>query len=158
MPQVAYDLERFAVREKETPAKRPQVRIAKKERSRRRRQTMRTASVVFMVIVVLGLVCGVIYTQARVAELQSQIASEKNQLAEQQSLNAYLNFQMESSTNMGVVEERAIQLGMRRVDPSQITYIRVEDNTEVQVRESPLAGLFKKTRDGLLSIFDTLFP
>lgn len=153
MPQPAYQLERFAPR----PAVERKMAVTPRKKRRlneRARQLLRMVRTLAAVLLVLGLVVCVLHTQARLIEIQSDIAAAKSELNEKEAEYHYLTFEMESQTNMRYVEQRARELGLERVNKGQIVYVRVQDGDEIEVSPNFLEGLISGARTGLLSIFD----
>ena len=153
MAQVAYDLERFA------PARavRPRVRVAKqakKERTARVAQIWKMLRALLGVLVLVFLVSAVLYTQAAVTEVTTQIADKKQELKEEEALNTYLSFELDNKTSLKSIEETAGDMGLSKVENSQISYFRVEDGNSIQVKEGLFASILRNTKNGLLSIVD----
>lgn len=163
MAQVAYDLERFAPSQR--PTARPRVRVAvakrgqiQREKTERQKQTARMLRVLVAGVLLVILVSGVIYTQVTLSELQKQIASQKKVLQDEESLSAYLNFEMENMTNMKIIEEKAGEMGMEKAGSGQIIYFRAEDDDTIKVKEGPLATLWEKFKTDVLGIIDYVGP
>lgn len=153
MAQVAYDLERFAP----ARAARPRVRVAKqakKERTARVAQIWKMLRVLLGVLVLVFLVSAVLYTQAAVTEVTTQIADKKQELKEEEALNTYLSFELDNKTSLKSIEETAGDMGLSKVENSQISYFRVEDGNSIQVKEGLFASILRNTKNGLLSIVD----
>lgn len=156
MAQVAYELERFA------PAKRkhetPRVRVAKRQRSAQQKQFFKMLRTLLGVLFMLVLVCGVLYTQAMITELGGQINDKKQELKEEETLNVYLNFEMDNKTSLKNIEERAVEMGLSKMGNGQVTYFKVGESDGIQVRDNPFTQILQRTRDGLLSIWDYISP
>lgn len=153
MAEVAYDLSRFETAQRQRT---PRVRVAKKEKaaqSARSRQLWRMVRILLGVTVMVLLVCGVLYTQAQLTELSSAITGTKKNLSEEQSLNAYLTFEIDNMTSQKNIEERAAELGMDKIDNGQIRYYRVEDSGGITVKENALQRMFANARSGLNNLF-----
>ncbi|MGD9559523.1 MAG: hypothetical protein AB7V55_02835 [Oscillospiraceae bacterium] len=154
MAQVAYELERFA------PAapKAPRVRVAKAPRTARQSQFAKMLRTLLAALVVVLLVSGVLYTQTTLNELQRGIVKANKALLEEESLHAWLTFELENTTSMKNIEERAQELGLEKMNNGQVTYFRAEDGNTLQVRENPLMRIWENARNGLLGIMDSLIP
>lgn len=153
MAQVAYDLNHFA------PSRqaKPRVRVAKgvkRERSARAAQIWKTARLLLGAMVLVLLVCAVLYTQAAVTEVTTEIATKKQELKEQEAYNTYLTFQLDNKTSLRSIEEAAAGMGLSKVNSSQITYFRVEEGDGIQVKQGVLASIFQNAQNGFLSIID----
>lgn len=153
MPEVAYELERFAPRH----AAAPRVKVAKKRRTKvRNSPLMRMLSVLFMAVCVVVLVCGVLYTQITLTELESQIEDQTTELTEEEAMYAYLSFELESMTNLNTVEMRAKELGLEKMKSSQITYIRVEESDAIEVKQSGPAEFWQGVQEWFWGVVDKL--
>lgn len=156
MAEIAYQLEHFAPREKEQEA--PRVRVSKRERSEATAQTLRMVRVLLVSVAFVVLVCGVLYTQAKVTELQGQITTKSKELVEAEALSAYLSYELEGMSNLRNIEEKAAELGLEKINANQIRYVRVDEGNTIEVKENPLFSLFGKAKTGLLNAMDTMSP
>ena len=162
MADVAYEFERFAAKTK-APVQKSRLKVAVKEnavkvKNENRAQLMKTVRTLLAAMVVVVLVCGVLYTQTNISELQSQIDTQNQALLEEESLYAYLSFELESMTNVRNVEQRAAEMGLVEMNSSQITYVRVDDEAEIEVRQDPIDKLLSKAQTGFLTVMDYLNP
>jgi len=114
---------------------------------------------VALTALMLALVCSVLYSQAQLSELTMDVQNYQAQLKEEQNTYNYLSGELNSKTNMKNVEEVASgQLGLVKLDPTQVTYFTLEGESKVDKPESgtqKLAGWFES---GLLSLMENLDP
>ena len=83
---------------------------------------------VLVTALVLGLVVALLYSQATITELSGEIESARQELVAEQSTYDYLSGQMDkitSTNNIAAIAEG--RLGLVKADPSQITYLDLED-------------------------------
>lgn len=155
MEQAAYDLSRF-----ETSDRRPipRVHVAKRESNARQKQIFAMLRTLLTVMLFVGMVSAVLYTQATITELQGEITQAEKQLAEEKSLNAYLSFELDNMTSLKNIEQTASSMGMEKINNGQIVYFRSEEGDIIQVREGLMSKLFGKARSGFLSIVDYVSP
>lgn len=136
----AYNFDMFAPQPQRRPAPqtRPKVRVEEGSRAevRRRRQILGVLVMVFLLAVLGALVLN---TYAQVGEMSQQLSNQQDQLNNERATYTDLVYQLESRTNMVNVEERAMQMGMVKVDKSQVTYIRVAEENTIEVQQGPLA-------------------
>ncbi len=159
MAQPAYNLDHFAPAHRAAPRRTaPGVRVAKRAQSARRQQMGKMLRTLLAVMVLVALVSGVLYTQATLTELQSQISALEAQLNEEKSYNYYLTFELDNMTSLKNIEERAQQLGLQRMDNDQIVYFRAEDGSGIEVKENPLNRLLGSIQNLFLSIVDYITP
>ncbi len=156
MAEIAYELQRFAPRE-EKPERKPVVRVVKKP-SGTAKQVFRMIRTLLTVGLLVSLVCGVLYTQTSLTELQSEISSKTQELVDQEAMYAYLSFELESKTTPRAIEQRAGELGLVPMNSNQITYVQVEEENPIQIRQGPLAGLDQQFGAGLKAAADQLNP
>lgn len=155
MAEPAYELERFAPQPRRKIAR---VQVASPTENKRRQQFFKMARTLLGVMVLVMLVSAVLYTQATVTELQNQIAEQKQMLREEEALTAYLSFELDNKTSLKNLEESAGQMGLSRVESSQISYYRVDEATGIQVRENPFSRIINNTKNGFLSILEYITP
>ena len=89
-------------------------------------------------------------------ELNDQIQATKAQLVSEQSQYTYYNSTLNSKTNIASVEETAGRLGLMKVDPSQITYIRLGESGELVRRESTVRQWTDFLYTGAVNILGTV--
>ncbi len=151
----AYNLEDFAAREP-----RERLRVAEKTKKRGlARINLNTVKIVAFASIFVALVCSVLDSQRTVTELTAKIAQGENALFDLQSEYAYLNNEMEMRTSLKNVEQYAqAQLGLVKLDKSQITYVE-RKNDEVIVRpETNLQKLMTTVTTEALSFMEYLAP
>ena len=143
----------------ETP--RPQVKVVRGgnrglNRARRFAQaTLRTLALA----IVLGLVVSVLYSHAKLTELSGQINEVNTQLTAAQSEYDYLSTKMSDITSRASLQEVAEgQLGLVKLDPSQITYVQLEDQSIIEKSSSSAVRLLDKVRTAALNLLDGLNP
>ena len=158
MAEVAYELSRFAPREQEEKdIKPPRVRVAK-QRGKATKQVFKMVRVLLTVGLFVVLVCGVLYTQTTVTELQSEISGMDQELVEQEALYAYLSFELESMTTPRAIEQRAGEMGLVQLNSNQITYVQVEEGDQIEVREGAFSGVLERIETGLKALMDQIRP
>ena len=69
----------------------------------------------------VGFAVSLLWSEAQLVELNSQIQSAKAELVSEQSQYTYYNSALNSRTNITSVEETATRLGLMKIDQSQIT-------------------------------------
>lgn len=107
----------------------------------------------------LGLVVSVVYSQARITELNGEINDTKTKLTAAQSEYDYLSTQMSnitSRTNLQQVAEG--QLGLVPLDPSQVTYVQLEDQSVIEKSTSSAELLLSDVRTAALDLLGSLNP
>lgn len=153
MQQAAYDLTTFENREQ-----RPRLRVARSPKAKRR-VDLSGFKIIAVVAVIFSLAWGVLYSRAQVTELTTQISSTESDLSEAKSEYDYLNLQLESRTDLETVEAYAVtQLGLVKVDSSQITYLTLESEDKVVKPESEVKTLLENFSAGFMNLMEYLAP
>lgn len=154
MAQAAYDLERFADRPLDT---KPRMRAVqgKKQAMKISAQTYKTVAVSCVMVM---LTVGLLQSQATLTQLTSQIQKTNQQLINAQSDYNYLSGVLDSKTNLKNVEQIAAQLGLMKLDKSQITYVTLENESTIQRPESGFKRIWDLLNNGFLRLMDHLDP
>jgi len=114
---------------------------------------------VLAVALLLGLIVSVVYSQAKITELNGQINDTKTQLTAAQSEYDYLASQMSNITSRTSLQQVAEgQLGLVQVDPSQVTYVQLEDESVIEKTSSSAEALFSDVRTAALNLLESLDP
>ena len=83
-------------------------------------------------IVVLAGLCGNIALRLKINEVNSNINDIKSEINELESQKTALEVEMERVVSYSNIELEAAEIGMQKMDKSQVKYIRVNDkNTAV---------------------------
>ena len=155
MAQPAYDLELF-----ENRAQRPRAKVravrGKKRASRLNLQTVKTVAVA---VVMAALVVGFLYSQATITELTVDIQNVQSDLVNEQSTYNYLSGVLDSKTSLRNVEQIAAgELGLVKVDRSQVTYFSLESESVINRPETAAQKITEFLNTGLLSLMEYLNP
>lgn len=158
MANPAYDFTRFAPKT-EAPA-RPQVRVVKPRRKTREKALakLRTVGTVLCVLAIVALACGVLQTQTTIAQLQTDIAEQNKLAVEEEALGAFLTYELDSQTNLKNVEKRAAELGLVKMEKSQVTYVQAEAQNQIEVNQNALTQWLHKLQSGTMNMVDFLNP
>ena len=78
------------------------------------------------------------------------------QLVSAQSQYTYYNSTLNSKTNITSVEEAASRLGLMKIDPSQITYIRLNESGALERQQSPVRQWTSFIYNGAVTILGTI--
>lgn len=131
---LAYDFQMFMPKEK--PQEKPEDNIIKmpertyKKHSRARSVASRISDSAFAIVAtvtLVGALCANIVLRIQVNELNNNINEAKTLLNEKQSESVALEMEYENRISYINLEAEATELGMRKLDQSQVVYIRVND-------------------------------
>ena len=154
MGQAAYDM--TEVRRRRTPQAQPKVplRVEKggKKRLNPARAAMQHALQLVGAALLVGFAVSLLWSEAQLVELNSQIQSAKAELVSEQSQYTYYNSALNSRTNITSVEETATRLGLMKIDQSQITYIRLDAGSVLVRKESAVHQWTDFLHDGAMTI------
>lgn len=155
MAQPAYDLELF-----ENRAQRPRAKVrAVRGRKKASRLNLQTVKTVAVAVVMAALVVGFLYSQATITELTVDIQNVQSDLVNEQSTYNYLSGVLDSKTSLRSVEQIAAgELGLVKVDRSQVTYFSLESESVINRPETAAQKITEFLNTGLLSLMEYLNP
>lgn len=154
MQQAAYDLSLFENRQR----KQPRVRV-KQGGQLRTAQALRQVRIVSVTLLMIALISCYLYSQAVLTELTTDLQRTQRQLVAAQSDYDYLSGLMDSKTSLKSVAEIATsQLGLMKLDKSQITYVTLEQESVITLPESGIRRWLESFGAGMLSVADYLNP
>ncbi len=131
---LAYDFEMFMPKTAEREERRDNIiampRVAERKRVRRQAATKRMtapAALVMTAVFILAGLCGNIMLRIKINEVNSEISEVKAAMNELDSEKTSLEVEMQRRISFENLELEATQLGMRKMEKSNVTYIRVND-------------------------------
>ena len=136
----------------------PRVRVVKGGRYglSKARQFARTAGTVLVIAIFFGLF---VASQARITQLSGEIDDAKSELTNAQSYNDYLSTTMDQITNSTSVQQEAEdRLGLVKMDPSQVTYVRLEDESVIERAAGTADKFFAGIKTAALSLLGSFAP
>lgn len=158
MGQAAYDM--TEVRRRRAPQAQPKVPLRVEKGGKKRLNPVRAAMQHALQLVgaalLVGFAVSLLWSEAQLVELNDQIQSAKARLVSEQSQYTYYNSTLNSKTNIASVEETAGRLGLMKVDPSQITYIRLGESGALVRRESTVRQWTDFLYTGAVNILGTV--
>ena len=136
----------------------PRVRVVKGGRYglSKARQFARTAGTVLVIAIFFGLFASIVASQARITQLSGEIDDAKSELTNAQSYNDYLSTTMDHSTS--VQQEAEDRLGLVKMDPSQVTYVRLEDESVIERAAGTADKFFAGIKTAALSLLGSFDP
>ena len=100
-----------------------------------------------LTIIALTLLASLIYGRVEISRLYSERAGLEKQLAVIQNANISMQSEIAERMNMTKVEEYAKDnLGLQKLDKSQIEYIEVETPSTVEVKQEKEEGIFVRIK------------
>ena len=123
------------------------------------RQFARTAGTVLVIAIFFGLFASIVASQARITQLSGEIDDAKSELTNAQSYNDYLSTTMDQITNSTSVQQEAEdRLGLVKMDPSQVTYVRLEDESVIERAAGTADKFFAGIKTAALSLLGSFDP
>ncbi len=135
---LAYDFDMFLPKEKAKIVKMPQKKSVKAKRVAASVVAERIKSAAIIAFV-LSVICANIFLRVRITEINSEIAAVKSEIIELESEQTRLSVELENKISYKNIESAAVQLGMKKMDKSQVVYIKTNSTNAA------------RTSDGLLS-------
>lgn len=158
MGQAAYDM--TEVRRRRAPQAQPKVPLRVEKGGKKRLNPVRAAMQHALQLVgaalLVGFAVSLLWSEAQLVELNDQIQDAKAQLVSEQSQYTYYNSTLNSKTNITSVEEAASRLGLMKIDPSQITYIRLNESGALERQQSPVRQWTSFIYNGAVTILGTV--
>ncbi len=108
--------------------------------------------------VLVGLAVALLFSEARIVELSGDIRQAKADLVSAQSQNDYYTTILNVQTGINNVEEVAGRLGLMKIDESQITYVRLNDESVLTRRETVVERWGDTLQAGVSSLLQTITP
>ncbi len=131
---LAYDFEMFMPKTDAVPEKKDNIvvmpKVASKTKKRRAAATKSLSapvSLLMCAIFVLAGLCGNIALRLQINEVNDEINNVKAAIAELDSEMVCLEVEMQRRISYSNLELEAVELGMKKPDKENVTYIRVND-------------------------------
>lgn len=131
---LAYDFELFMPKTQHSPraeiVKMPKKKVNKAARRQARRDVSKTASIIMIGLFLVSMILAGIALRVEISEVNSEIIKAKHELAALSGEETRIDMEFEQMMSYKNIEEAAKALGMRKMDKSQIVYIRVNNNNK----------------------------
>ena len=159
MGQAAYDYN--AARRRKAPQQAPRKANLRVEKGGKRRLSPLEAAMRHVVSLVaaallVGFAVSLLWSESQLVELNAKIQKAQAELVSEQSQYTYYNSTLNNQTNITSVEETASRLGLMKVDPSQITYIRLDEGNVLVRKESAVRQWTDLIYSGAVKILGTI--
>lgn len=159
MGQPAYDMS-SEVRRRKAPQTQRKVALRVEKGGKRRLSPFQAAMQHALQLISMALLAGfavsLLWSEAQLVEVNDQIQKAKAELVSEQSQYTYYNSVLNSKTNITSVEEAASRLGLMKIDPSQITYIRLNESGALERQQSPVRQWTSFIYNGAVTILGTV--
>lgn len=131
---LAYDFELFMPKCKEENkaqiVKMPKRQVNKASKRAARKHVSRVSSIIMIGALLAVMICAGIALRVEISETNSKINDAKGELAALSGEETRLDMEFEKLMSYKNIEEAAQALGMRKMDKSQIIYIRVNETNK----------------------------
>lgn len=158
MGQAAYDDSAVRRRQAAQPQRSIPLRVKKggKRRLSPLQAAMRHAVQLVGLALMAGFAVSLLWSEAQLVELNDQIQDAKAMLVSEQSQYTYYTSTLNSQTSITSIEEGASRLGLMKIDPSQITYIRLNESGALERQQSPVRQWTSFIYNGAVTILGTV--
>lgn len=154
MGQAAYD--DSAVRRRPAPQPQRTTPLRVEKGGKRRLSPLQAAMHHAVQLVGLALMAGfavsLLWSEAQLVELNDQIQDARAMLVSEQSQYTYYTSTLNSQTSITSIEEAAGRLGLMKIDPSQITYVRLNESSVLLRQESAVRRWSDLLHQGALTL------
>lgn len=161
MAQPAYNYSEVR-RRKPAPQAQPQAPLRVEKGGKRRvgpiQAAMRHAVQLLAMALLAGFAVSLLWSESQLVELNDQIQDAKAALTSEQSQYTYYTSTLNSMTSIASIEDTAGRLGLMKIDASQITYVRLNDESVLLRRESAVRKWTDFLHDGALMLVNTVKP
>lgn len=155
MEAQAYELDRFAPRLQQAQQN---IRVAQADKKALRRASLHGVKIAAFICIMLALICSLLYSKSITTELAFDLNVTQNEMVEAKSEYAYLSNEMELKANIKNIEQRAAELGLVKMSPSQITYVTVAKENKLVIAQSSTKNIIENVKSGFLSFMEYMAP
>jgi cell division protein FtsL len=152
---LAYEYENYDAldeREEEYAAK-----IRRKRSANKRRKNAANIKIVAAAVIVLALFSAMTYGRVELSKLYSDKTELDSQLTVLQNENISLESELAQKTGLTKVEDYAEnQLGLQKLDKSQIEYVEIEEQTTAESIAPEDTNIFVKIKDWFNGVVEYL--
>lgn len=135
---LAYDFEMFMPRKAEEPVRKDNIvklpRTKQQQRAKKRavKRLSASAFAVMSTVFIVAAMCGTIFLRLQINECNAMINDTKAEIKAIDSQIVGLEVELERIISYSNIEVEAAEIGMQKMDKSQVKYIRVNDkNTAI---------------------------
>lgn len=142
MKNLAYDFAKFEQKPKQPEQKQVQFKRVQKQPVVTQKSS-RPILILTMFLALLTIIGAMIFSQIQLTELAVQIDSKTKLLDETTNENTRLNLEINCKLSLNKVEEYALNnLGLVKISPSQIEYIKLSKSNQVVVKKVDESNFF----------------
>lgn len=131
---LAYDFDLFLPRTEQASraeiVKMPERKVNNTSRTVAKKKVSKAVSIVLLGTLFVTMICAGIALRVEISEVNSQIIDAKSELAALSGEETRIDMELGRMTSYKNIEEEAQALGMKKMDKSQIVYIRVNDGNK----------------------------
>lgn len=133
----AYDLSAFEEAPKKQLKKAPELQVVRNRSAKRTLAAAFTPKAVAAFAIVVTLICLMVYNHVCLNEITGDINALQEEMQELESQNVIMASQLDSMASMRVVEERAREMGLDRLDKYQTRYVYLYEEDKINLAEEP---------------------
>ncbi len=146
----AYQFELFENKKQRTEPQIKVIRDRRMERARSRNNTLKTMA--YVAVFLVGII-SILLNQIAITELTNEVSAKTTELAQLENEYRMLSTELESSVALSNIQTIITRdLGMAKLDDSQITYVNLSEGDTMTLPEgstgSPLTKVWSAIKDG----------
>ena len=122
------------------------------------RKQVKNAWIVLFATVLLSLTILLVQSKVTLTELNAEIRSVNSDITDAKSQYNYLSSEWGKRTGMARIEDIAKQQGLMKINDSQVTYVRLDEESVIIGSETQAERIAESVQSGLLNAMDTLAP
>ena len=131
-----------------------QPKIVKVPKAKPVKKTSPVKVLAFMTVI-LALAFSVMYSRAQLTELSAQVSKVSKELDVLESENVRLNAELEERISLKNVEEyAATELGMDKLDPSQVEYVTLSEGDKAEVKEETDSSIWQQIKNFFVDMME----
>lgn len=135
--EVAYDLDNFAAKTEEQHDEELKTRSLRVIKNRRKQKTVAPVKFILDAMAVIAVALVMIYSQVVLTELTAEVNSYETKISALDTERMRLEGELEASTSIKTLEESAEKnLGLSKIDSSQIEYVNLTGDDEISVAKT----------------------
>ncbi len=132
-----------------------QPKIVKVPKAKPAAKAASPTKVLLFLMVIIGLAFSVMYSRAQLTETTTKVNAATQELEELKSETVRLKTELEARISLENVEEYAtMELGLEKLEPSQIEYISLEETVPTQAAAAEDDSMWQKIKNFFVDMME----
>lgn len=129
--------------------------IVKVPKAKPRAKTTSPLKVILFLGLIIAMSFSVMFSRAQLTEITTKVNAATKELESLESEKVRLTTELEDKVSLRNVEEYAtMELGLEKLDPSQIEYVTLSDGEEVEVKEEQESSIWEKIQNFFIDVME----